>query len=221
MTLYLTWPMTEGFLNGDIFISQDSFISFVNGGAMQSFDLIAVSNSDLLAGNGGILEGGGISGFTNDGYLVFANGGGITAFAGELTVVNNTVIDVDSGILMLDNIAVLNVNSTGIINTTSNSLFQFDGTGGTVNINDAGTISNECDDTISGTVNGKPPLDLFTPLSEASVDFNGDSYDDLAAGAIVEVGVANNGRRQHNLWLGLWPDLCRQPDIALGQSRHT
>jgi hypothetical protein len=47
-------------LNGGIFISQDSFISFVNGSAMQSFGLIAVSNSILLGDNGSILQGGGI-----------------------------------------------------------------------------------------------------------------------------------------------------------------
>jgi hypothetical protein len=105
-------------------------------------------------------------------------------------VVNNTVIDVDSGILELDNIAVLIVNSTGTINTTPNSLFQFDGT---VNVNDNGTINNECDGTISGTVNGKPPVDVCTPLSEAFVGLNGDGYDDLAMGAIVEVGLADNG----------------------------
>jgi hypothetical protein len=180
-------------LNRGIFISRDSLISFVNGSAMQSFGLIAVSNSDLLADKGGILQGGGISGSTNDSHLLFANGGGIVAFAGETTVVNNTVIDVDSGILVLKNIAVLNVNSTGTINTTPNSLFQFDGSGGTVNVNDAGTINNESDGTISGTVKGNPPVDLCTPLSEAFVDFNGDGYDDLAMGAIVEVGVADNG----------------------------
>ena len=99
----------------------------------------------------------------------------------------------DSGILVLDNIAVLNVNSTGIVNNTPNSLFQFDGTGGTINVNDAGTINNEPYGTISGTVNGNPPVDLCTPLSEAFVDFNGDSYDDLAVVVIVEVGLADNG----------------------------
>jgi hypothetical protein len=91
---------------------------------------------------------------------------------------------------VLDNIAVLIVNSTGTINTASNNLFQFDGT---VNVNDAGTTNNECDGTISGTVNGNPPVDLCTPLSEAFVDLNGDGYDDLAMGAIVEVGLADNG----------------------------
>jgi hypothetical protein len=108
-------------------------------------------------------------------------------------VVNNTVIDVDSDILVLDNIAVLIVNSTGTINITPSSLFQFDGTGGTVNVNDAGTINNECDGTISGTVNSNPPVDLCSPLSEAFVDLNGDGYDDLAMGAIIEVGLADNG----------------------------
>lgn len=91
---------------------------------------------------------------------------------------------------MLDNIAVLVVNSTGTINTASNSLFQFDGI---VNVNDAGTTNNECDGTMSGTVNGKPPVDLWTPLSEAFIDLNGDGYDDLAMGPIVEVGLADNG----------------------------
>lgn len=91
---------------------------------------------------------------------------------------------------MLDNIAVLIVNSTGTINTASNSLFQFDDT---VNVNDAGTTNNECDGMISGTVNGNPPVDLCTPLSEAFVDLNGDGYVDLAMGAIVEVGLADNG----------------------------
>jgi hypothetical protein len=47
-------------LNSGIFISQDSFISFVNGIAMYSFGLIAVSNSDLLVDNGSILQGGGM-----------------------------------------------------------------------------------------------------------------------------------------------------------------
>jgi hypothetical protein len=47
-------------LNGGIFISQNSFMSFVNGSAMQSFGLIAVSNSDLLVENGSILQGGGM-----------------------------------------------------------------------------------------------------------------------------------------------------------------
>lgn len=91
---------------------------------------------------------------------------------------------------MLDNIAVLIVNSTGAINTASNSLFQFDGT---VNVNDAGTTNNECDGMISDTVNGNPPVDLCTPLSEAFVDLNGDGYDDLAVAAIVEVALADNG----------------------------
>lgn len=90
---------------------------------------------------------------------------------------------------MLDNIAVLIVNSTGAINTASNSLFQFDGT---VNVNDAGTTNNECDGMISDTVNGNPPVDLCTPLSEAFVDLNGDGYDDLAVAAIVEVALADN-----------------------------
>ena len=47
-------------LNGGIFISQNGFMSFVNGSAMQSFALIAVSNSDLLVENGSILQGGGM-----------------------------------------------------------------------------------------------------------------------------------------------------------------
>jgi hypothetical protein len=42
-------------------------------------------------------------------------------------------------------------------------------------------------------VNGNPPVDLCTPLSEAFADFNGDSYDDFAVVAIVEVGLADNG----------------------------
>lgn len=46
---------------------------------------------------------------------------------------------------------------------------------------------------MSGTVNGNPPVDLCTPLSEAFVDLNGDGYDDLAVAAIVEVALADNG----------------------------
>jgi hypothetical protein len=46
---------------------------------------------------------------------------------------------------------------------------------------------------ISGTVNGNPPEDLCTPLSEAFVDLNDNGYDDLAMGGIVKVGLADNG----------------------------
>lgn len=42
-------------------------------------------------------------------------------------------------------------------------------------------------------MNGNPPVDLCTPLSEAFVDLNGDGYDDLAMDAIVEVRLADNG----------------------------
>jgi FG-GAP repeat len=42
-------------------------------------------------------------------------------------------------------------------------------------------------------VNGNPPVDLCTPLSEAFVDLNGDGYDDLAMDAVVEVRLADNG----------------------------
>jgi hypothetical protein len=65
---------------------------------MQSFGHIAVSNSDLLVDDVASCKAEAYLDLPIHPHLVFTNGRGIGAFAGRLTVVSNTMIDVDSGI---------------------------------------------------------------------------------------------------------------------------
>jgi hypothetical protein len=105
---------------------------------------------------------------------------------GDEIIISGVRLENSGGTIILDFDATL--ENSPILNNTNNAVFNMTTDGAVLN---SGIFISQ--DSFISFVNGNPPVDLCTPLSEAFVDLNGDGYDDLAMGAIIEVGLADNG----------------------------